>query len=41
MAKSVRTRRQTGYELLNPIFVFLVSYKFAALNMKIMYGKLK
>ena len=32
---------KNGYELYNPIFVFLISYKFTALNMKIMFGKLK
>ena len=41
MAKSICMRRQNGYELFNPIFACLVFYKFTALNMKIMFGKLK
>ena len=38
MAKSVCTRRQNAHEIFNPIIVFLVSYKFIAFIMKIMFG---
>ena len=41
MAKSICMRRQNGYELFNPIFVFMISYKFTAFIMKVMFGILK
>ena len=41
MAKSVCARRLNGYEIFNPIFVFLITYKFTAFIMKLMFGILK
>jgi hypothetical protein len=41
MATNVDTRRKDGYEFYNTIFVFLISYKFTAIIMKIMFGILK
>ena len=41
MAKSFCTRRQNGHELFNPIFEFLLSYKFTPFIMKIMFEILK
>jgi hypothetical protein len=32
---------KNGYEISNPIFVFLISYKFTTFIMKIMFGILK
>jgi len=41
IGKSIYTRRQNGHKLFNPILVFLVSYKFSAIIIKIMFRKLK
>ena len=41
MATNVDTKRKNGYEFYNPIFLFLISYTFTAVIMKIMFEILK
>jgi len=39
--KSFACGAKNGYEIFNPIFVLLISYKFTTFIMKIMFGILK
>jgi hypothetical protein len=41
MAKGLARSAKNGYVRFNSIFVFLISYKFTAFLMKIMFGILK